>query len=95
MKTESMVTRAARAMFASQQWPEQFHPSFEVEQERFETAARAAIEAMREPTDSMSVSGGLKCEQLMFEGVGTGVIFQDMATVFTSMIDRALSEEGE
>lgn len=89
MKTESMVTRAARAMFASQQWPEQFHPSFEVEQERFETAARAAIEAMRAPSRPMFAAA----EDFV---VGCCNMSEaDLAGVWVDMIDRALSEEGE
>lgn len=53
--------------------------------------ARAAIEAMRTPTEAMKVNGGLKAEAMMFEGEGTGFIFEDMGAVFTCMIDAALS----
>lgn len=54
--------------------------------------ARAAIEAMRQPTDAMQVAGGLKCESILFEDndEGTGVIFKDMGIVFMTMIDAAL-----
>lgn len=61
-------------------------------QEPYLGDARAAIEAMREPTDAMKFAGGLKCEALMFEGEGSGVIFDDMGWVFGEMIDAALSE---
>jgi|GEM_PF-3706584 len=44
---EQLVERVARAIFASQDWPE-FHPSFERTKEVFTTAARAAIKAVRE-----------------------------------------------
>jgi hypothetical protein len=52
--------------------------------------ARTAIEAMREPSEAMRVAGGLKCEALMFEGDGSGVIFQDMGVVFSAMVDEAI-----
>lgn len=55
--------------------------------------ARAAIEALREPSPQMCVAGGQKCEAMLFEGEGTGVIFTDMGTVFTTMIDAILNEE--
>lgn len=60
-----------------------------------EQAAKAAIEAMREPSDTMMVAGGLKCEAMMFEDdpQATGVIFKDMGVVFTTMIDAALRED--
>lgn len=60
-----------------------------------EEAAKAAIEAMREPSDTMMVAGGLKCEAMMFEDdpQASGVIFRDMGVVFTTMIDAALRED--
>lgn len=57
--------------------------------------ATAAIQAMRDPTDTMKVAGGLRCEEIMFEGKSSGVIFDDMATVFVTMIDAALTEPDE
>ncbi|GAA2885511.1 hypothetical protein GGQ99_005060 [Aminobacter niigataensis] len=54
--------------------------------------ARAAIEAMSPATDTMKVAGGLKCEAIMFEGEGSGVIFNDMGEVFAAMITAALDE---
>ncbi|AVH40627.1 hypothetical protein [Agrobacterium tumefaciens] len=60
-----------------------------------EQAAKAAIEAMREPSDTMMVAGGLKCEAMMFEDdpQASGVIFRDMGVVFTTMIDAELKED--
>lgn len=58
----------------------------------WEVIARAVLEELKKPTDAMKVAGGLKCEAIMFEGEGSGVIFDDMGTVFTTMIDAALSE---
>lgn len=61
-----------------------------------EQAAKAAIEAMREPSDAMMVAGGLKCEAMMFEGdpQATGIIFKDMGIVFTTMIDAEIENKG-
>ncbi|RYY67735.1 MAG: hypothetical protein EOO12_00315 [Chitinophagaceae bacterium] len=55
--------------------------------------ARAAIEAMREPTERMKYVGGTKCEDMMFGGDPdyTGIIFTDMGTVYTTMLSEALS----
>lgn len=62
-----------------------------------ECAAKAAIEAMREPSDTMKVAGGLKCEAMMFEGdsQATGVIFHDMGFVFTAMINAGIAGGGK
>lgn len=62
---------------------------------RFVDAAKVAIEAMRDPTDSMKVAGGLKCESIMFENdpEANGIIFHDMGLVFGAMIDAALKPE--
>lgn len=51
-----------------------------------------AIQAMREPSEGMKVAGGLKCEAIMFENEGSGVIFNDMGLVFTAMIDAQIKE---
>lgn len=61
-----------------------------------ELAAKAAIEAMREPSDTMMVAGGLKLEAMMFEGdpQATGVIFKDVGVVFTTMVDAEISDKG-
>lgn len=55
--------------------------------------ARAALNALREPSSGMNLAGGLKCEALLFEGQSSGVIFTDMGAVFTTMIDAALMED--
>lgn len=61
--------------------------------------ARAAIlealQAMREPSEGMKLAGGLKCEAVMFESEGSGVIFNDIGLVFTAMIDAAIKEMEE
>jgi len=56
--------------------------------------ARAAIEAMKEPTDAMKLAGGFKCEAIMFEDDpdGTGVVFNDMGHVYKAMVKVALQE---
>lgn len=58
--------------------------------------ARAAIEAMREPTETMKYAGGTKLENMMFGGdpEGSDVIFADVGIVFRDMIDASL-HEGE
>lgn len=62
-----------------------------------EAAAKAALKALREPSDTMMVAGGLKCEAIMFEGdpQATGVIFKDMGVIFTTMIDAEIAGAGK
>lgn len=55
--------------------------------------ARAAIEAMREPTDSMSVNGGLELEEQMF--AQQGLVFDGAKAVFQRMIDAALADPAQ
>lgn len=62
------------------------------ERDTWRQRARTALTALGRPSDNMKVAGGLKCEALMFEGGSTGIIFHDMGTVFTTMIDAALGE---
>ena len=60
-------------------------------------AALSAIEAAGwlvvpvEPTEPMRFAGGTVCEQIMFEGypLANGVIFDDMAIVYTAMLSAA------
>lgn len=62
-------------------------------------AALSAIEAAGwlvvpvEPTEPMRFAGGTVCEQIMFEGhpLASGVIFDDMAIVYTAMLSAAPS----
>lgn len=56
------------------------------------TLAQAAIEALREPTDSMSVNGGLELEEQMF--AQQGLVFDGAKAVFQRMIDVALADPG-
>jgi len=84
MKTESMIERVARAMCISDEMdPDspgiggiENAPAYWV---HYAGMARAAIEAMREPTDGMVEAGNRM-----------GCI-----PTYSRMIDAALSEEGE
>lgn len=60
----------------------------------YEDMARAAIEALREPTQTMEYVGGTKLEDMMFGGdpEGTGTIFKDMGIVYRDMIDASLKD---
>ena len=86
MKTESMIERVARAMVAADSGPEgsalfDFH--WAEFGEGYMESARVAIAAMRKPTKSM---------------LDAATPFADddgPATVWLTMIDAALSEEGE
>lgn len=80
---------AGRGMFGGR-----FRELAEPMQVDYDEMARAAIEAMMEPTDSMKLDGGFKCEAIMFEDDpdGTGVIFNDMGHVYRVMIQAALKE---
>lgn len=89
--SESMLERAAKALWYSAEGSEWVSAS-DGTRSMYRHAARAVLEELKKPTDAMKVAGGLKCEALMFEGGGTGVIFDDMGTVFSTMIDQILSE---
>lgn len=52
--------------------------------------AYAAIRAMREPTDNMSVNGGLEIEEQMF--AQQELVFDGAKTVFQRMVNVALAE---
>lgn len=56
------------------------------------SAARRAIEAMREPTEAMKVNGGIAIEQAAFEQ--GKVVFEAAGGAFQAMISAALNEEG-
>jgi hypothetical protein len=72
--SESLIERVARAMSKlyhngeSAYWPD------------YENTARAAIAAMREPTEEMKAEGNDNC--------------RDSKMVWQAMIDKALSEGG-
>lgn len=58
-------------------------------------AIRATLEHYAENvSNSLGVAGGLKLENIMFEGgeEGTGVIFHDVKPVFKAMLSQALAE---
>ena len=88
MAEQSMIERVARAILAK---VPQGYGMYEQEAREY---AKAAIEAMREPSHAMKLVGGLRCEAMMFENDPeySGVIFNDMAVVFRDMIDAALQD---
>jgi hypothetical protein len=59
-----MIERVARALFAEIGWKGISHPAFEEDQELWFGYARAALEAMREPTVEM-VAAAFPCEREM------------------------------
>lgn len=90
-----MLERVARAMHTAclRYYSGEFKPSDDpLETHRFLTAA--AFKEMREPTASMELAGGMKCEAMMFEGEhdGTGVVFKDMGHVWRAMVDDVLKD---
>lgn len=96
---ESIVERVRKAISTDQMRATLAASGLEYEpgQDAFlEKFARIAVEAMREPTESMQVAGGLKAEAIMFEGDkdGTGVVFTDMGHVYRAMIRAALQEKA-
>lgn len=85
--SNEMIDRVAKAIYevdGGKGW--HLHSKFYLD------SARAAIEAMREPTEAMKFSGGMWCEALMFEEDGEGIIFDDIGKVYEVMIDAALAE---
>jgi hypothetical protein len=60
----------------------------------FRKKARETLAKLRDPSDLMKVAGGLKCEAMMFEDDPefSGVIFNDLAVIFRTMIDAELGE---
>ena len=92
-ETPEMVERVALALEAAAMEHGSKVNSETTAQEFTRIMARAAIEAMREPTDAMKVAGGLKLEAMLFEGDPdcTGNVFEDMAFIHRPMIDTALT----
>lgn len=94
-----MVERVARALAAAEfyQFPEtdkfieanwhQFAPELA---ERYRIRARAAIAAMREPTEVMVEAG---YQPSGFEPSDVGVSHEDASDLYQAMIDAALAEE--
>lgn len=74
-----MIERVARAICETTSGTGDDH-----QWEMFVDEARAAIEAMREPTPQM-VDSGMACEAGTFE--------EDIQRIFKTMIDTALSEQ--
>lgn len=87
-----MIERVARAVFVELGWEGVgAHPSFEHDQQLWHKAARAAISAMREPTEDM------------IEGAYHAATFNDRWTIedaddyrkaHRAMIDEALNEKS-
>lgn len=74
----SMVERVAAAI-----WP---HAEWNGDYQEAVAAARAAIAAMREPTEGMSLAGDKRRY--------SGATNYDAADVYHAMIDAALGEQG-
>lgn len=95
----SMVERVARALcraFVESRpndlgpaglWVERYWPDFK-------SQARAAIEAIREPTHGMNAAGGLRLEMEMFEEP-EGTVFDAAGRIYACMIDAALAGRGD
>lgn len=70
--------------------------------QHYTNAARAAIEAMREPTEEM-IDAGIEAkmklyERLEAEGKNTRIIVvanHPAGTIYEAMIDKAIQESGE
>lgn len=86
--TESMIERVARALMSAQESRDLDYASPMV-REAYLFAARAAIEAMREPTEEMLDAAYVGSEIGDFmDGLPDEVLSQ----AFTDMIDAALKE---
>lgn len=91
-----MVERVARALCRTECEPagcgySVWDDSLSVaDREKYRELARAAIEAMREPTDIMAMHGGA----VMGDGIGE-VTNDDCASIFTAMIDASLSDSTQ
>lgn len=84
-----MVERVAPATFAACNGPEGFgdhmDPRYEANSELFEAMARAAIEAMRQPTDAMLVAAIADSDEYGFGSYEAG-------SCWRAMIDAALAD---
>ena len=99
-----MVERVARAIWAARRkrglvlgGPDigDWEDENETLHENVRREAVAAIKAMEEPTEEMKYVGGTLCEDMMFGGEPpyTGIIFEDMGSVFKAMISTAIQEK--
>lgn len=57
--------------------------------------AIAVLSALREPDDSMKVSGGIALEEAMFNGEPDGTVFDAAGLSFTAAIDSILPKEDQ
>ena len=89
-----MIERVARAMASEMDKPvppEDEDPFMGNRLSRYRSAARAAIEAMREPTAEMAVAGAKTMAAAMPDGEAqTAVIYGQPKDVFNAMIAEAL-----
>jgi hypothetical protein len=87
-----MVERVARAL-AMDQWPEHNWPAdfSEREAEDYRGHARAAIEAMREPTEAMLAAGFGDASPTIWTA---GITPEDQRNVWQAMIDSTLKAQS-
>lgn len=79
---ESMIERVARAICEADM------EAFDGMEELYLAQARAAIEAMREPTEAMTFAGMRAAEK-----VGGAISSTEVNSVLTAFIDAALNEQ--
>lgn len=88
-----MVERVARAISEAIKYQDGLaHYAYEQRKDDMDAVARAAIEAMREPTDSMTKAGAIRDAELEWlEGM------RAVPQVFQAMIDASLapSQQGD
>lgn len=94
--TQSMVRRVAEALALADLDDEtreivNIDAHMEHVGEHYEELARAAIEAMREPTEEMAAAWFIEDTRVQNEPV----LLKSAQMVWGAMIDEALSEEGE
>lgn len=68
-------------------WPED-----RFEQTRYLFVARAAIKAMREPSDAMFAAAE---KHSSFRGIDAGAARMELGAIWREMIDAALSQSGD
>lgn len=94
--TEPMIERVARAMYAdtngrADKWREEEPLTKDV----YRSNARAAIEAMREPTEAMTFKGMYKFAEAYENSNPRGVGQCEIDQVWQAMIEAALSEDSQ
>lgn len=90
----TMIERVAKALyenFFTDEWPPADAPDLGMDADNFRKAARAAIEAMREPTEEMIKRGHL-CDPLGVDVKAGGEAEDVYGTTWRAMIDAALAD---